>query len=252
MLKSNISVLFVGESWFSHSIEVKGFDQFTVNQYNEATQWIKKALKADGITFTHIPSHLIHQQFPATLAELQKFDVVFISDVGANTFLLHPETFFQSKTTTNKLNLIKEYVSEGGSMGMIGGYMTFQGIDGKAKYKGTAIEEILPVTLMSTDDRVEIPEGVELEINPSSHEILNNLPSVLPPILGYNRLTAKAEAKVLVSNGDDPIITVGEYGKGRTLAYATDCSPHWASPEFCDWDYYGTLWQQIVKWLANK
>jgi uncharacterized membrane protein len=247
-----LSILFVGESWFSHTIEVKGFDQFSVSRYNEATKWIKKALDVDGFQFTHVPSHRIHFDFPDTLKELQKYDVVLISDVGANTFLLHHETFFESKTTVNKLNLIKEYVSEGGSLGMIGGYMTFQGIDGRAKYKDTAIEEILPVTLMSTDDRVEIPEGVEVEINPFSHDILNDLPPKWPPILGYNRLTAKNDAQVLVSNGKDPIIALGEYKKGRTLAYATDCSPHWASPEFCNWEYYSVLWQRIVKWLAQQ
>ena len=33
--------------------------------------------------------------------------------------------------------------------------------------------------------------------------------------------------------------------------YATDCSPHWASKELCEWEYYPVLWKNIVKWLAN-
>lgn len=247
-----ISVLFVGESWFSHTIEVKGFDQFTVSKYEEATEWMEKALNTEGFEFIHIPSHRIHENFPETLEALQKYDVVLISDVGANTFLLHPDTFYKSKTTVNKLNLIKEYVENGGALGMIGGYMTFSGIDGRAKYKSTAIEEILPVSLMSTDDRVEIPEGCEVEVDPSKHDILAGLPTKWPPILGYNRLFPKEKSKVIVSNGDDPIITIGEYGAGRTLAYATDCSPHWSSPEFCNWEYYSVLWQRTVKWLAQK
>lgn len=253
MGKTSISVLFVGESWFTHTIEVKGFDHFNISNYETATEWIEKALTEKGFEFTHVPSHRIHNDFPETLEDLKKYDVILISDVGANTFLLHPDTFFKSKPTVNKLSLIKEYVEDGGALGMIGGYMTFQGIDGRAKYKGTPIEEILPVSLLNSDDRVEVPEGYELEIESSSHEVLAGLPVKWPPLLGYNRLIAKEGAEVVAKNGDDPIITLGSYGKGRTLAYATDCSPHWAPVEFCEWEYYRVLWEQIINWLTfNK
>lgn len=44
---------------------------------------------------------------------------------------------------------------------MIGGYMSFQGIGGKAGYAGTPIEQILPVSLQRTDDpRRSCPKGV--------------------------------------------------------------------------------------------
>lgn len=47
---------------------------------------------------------------------------------------------------------------------MIGGYLSFQGIDGKARYKDTPIEEVLPVKMKSIDDRIEVPEGMYPEI----------------------------------------------------------------------------------------
>ena len=250
-MKKSISVLFVGETWFFHTIEVKGFDNFTIGGYATGVEWIKKALNEDGYEFTHIPAHEVHSKFPTTLEEIKKYDVVLISDVGANTFLLNPDSFFKSIPTVNKLDLIRDYVKQGGGFGMIGGYMTFQGIDGKAQYKGTVIEEILPVNLLPYDDRMEIPQGCKLEINPNSHPLLEGLPCQWPTILGYNRLLPKKDSEVLVSNGDDPIITLGTYDKGRTLAYSTDCSPHWATPEFCDWDYYRVIWRRLVAWLAN-
>ena len=42
---------------------------------------------------------------------------------------------------------------------MIGGYFSFQGIDGKARWRNTPVEEALPVSCLAYDDRLEIPEG---------------------------------------------------------------------------------------------
>ncbi|MBW7455795.1 glutamine amidotransferase [Paenibacillus sepulcri] len=251
-MKSELSVLFVGESWFMHTIEVKGFDTFTFSGYDEAVEWIQKAIETSGHRFTHIPSHEVSKRFPATLAELQKYDVVLVSDVGANTFLLSPDTFLRSKRTVNKLALIAEFVKHGGGFGMIGGYLTFQGIEAKGNYKHTIIEEILPVELMEGDDRVELPEGVELTMSEAALPWLEGMPEKWPYILGYNRLKAKEDANVLISNGKDPIITIGSYGEGRTLAYATDCSPHWSPLEFCEWEYYSLLWDRLITSLAQS
>jgi uncharacterized membrane protein len=251
-MQTSLSVLLVGESWFMHTIEVKGFDTFTFSKYDEAIEWIQKAIEASGHRFTHIPSHEISKRFPNTLEEIQQYDVVLVSDVGANSFLLHPDTFYHSKPTPNKLNLIAEFVKNGGGFGMIGGYLTFQGIEGKGNYKGTIIEEILPVEMMEGDDRVEIPEGCELTIDLDAHPLLNNFPQTWPYILGYNRLKAKSGAQVLVANGSDPIIAIGEYGAGRTLAYATDCSPHWSPISFCEWEFYPILWDRLIRWLAHR
>ncbi|GIR32328.1 MAG: hypothetical protein CM15mP45_16240 [Deltaproteobacteria bacterium] len=54
----------------------------------------------------------------------------------------------------NRLQLVKEYVKEGGSFMMIGGYLSFQGINGFARFKNTAIEEILPAEILAYDDRI--------------------------------------------------------------------------------------------------
>ncbi len=43
---------------------------------------------------------------------------------------------------------------------MIGGYMSFAGIDGKAGYGKTCLQDVLPVTVSASDDRVEKPAGV--------------------------------------------------------------------------------------------
>ncbi len=42
-----------------------------------------------------------------------------------------------------------------------------------------------------------------------------------------------------------------EFGKGRTMAFASDCSPHWAA-HFQPWAHYKTFWQQALRWLGAK
>ena len=41
------------------------------------------------------------------------------------------------------------------------------------------------------------------------------------------------------------------YQKGRVCAYATDCSPHWSPVEFCTWEGYSPLWNNIIEWLTE-
>lgn len=251
-MNRNLKILFVGESCVVHTIEFKGYDNFCGTRYNESALIMKDVFEKLGHSFTHIPCHRVPFDFPNELEALKEYDVVVFSDVGSNTFLLHPDTSRFCKRTPNLLKLVKQYVSQGGGFAMIGGYMTFQGIEAKGKYKDTVIEEILPVNLLAYDDRVEIPEGADLCADPSAHVILEGIPEKWPFILGYNRLIAKDDAEVIVEFEGDPIITLGNYGEGRTLAYATDCAPHWAPPEMYQWVYYEKLWDRLVRWLAKK
>lgn len=251
-LKERLNILFVGESCIVNTVEYKGYDNFYATRYHESAKIHIGILEKLGYIVKYIPCHRVPFDFPNTLDKIKKYDVVLFSDVGANTFLLHPDTSRHCKRTPNLLKLVKEYVAQGGGFAMIGGYMTFQGIEAKGKYKDSYIEEILPVNLLPYDDRVEIPEGADISIDPSIHEILSGLPSEWPFILGYNRVIPKEGAKVIVAYNEDPIITLGTFKNGRTLAYATDCAPHWAPPEMYEWEHYGELWDRLVKWLANK
>ncbi len=245
-------VLFVGESWHVHVTEAKGFDTFTYDYYEEATGFIKAALEKAGAAFHHIPSHLVEQKFPTTLAGLQEYDAIMFSDVGANTMNLPMNVFQRLVPSVNKLELVKEYVAHGGAFVMIGGYLTFQGIQARGAYKRTAMEEILPVTLLEGDDRVERCEGIQPYTVLADHPVLAGLPAQWPQVLGYNRLIAKDGAEVVAKVGEDPMIVLGTYGAGRTCAYATDCAPHWSPETFCNWEGYPILWGNLLTWLTQK
>lgn len=137
-------VLLVGESWHVHTTESKGVDVFSYDYYEEATGYIKAALESVGIEFVHIPSHMVEYSFPKTAAELGQYDVVMFSDVGANTLNLPMDVFMRLHPTTNKLEILREYVEQGGAFVMIGGYLSFQGIQARGAYKNTPVEELLP------------------------------------------------------------------------------------------------------------
>lgn len=247
-----LSILFVGESAIVHTVEMKGYNQFASTRFSEPFVTMKRLFEELGHSFTHVPCHRVSMDFPNTPDGLRVYDVVLFSDVGSDTFLLHPDTARFSKRTPNMLQALKKYVAAGGGFGMIGGYMTFQGFEAKGKWKDSPIEEILPVNLLTYDDRNEVPEGADLAANPLSHPVLDGLPKQWPFILGYNRTVAKPDATVLVQYGEDPIVALGTYGDGRTLAYTTDCNPHWAPPEMIDWEHYPALWNRLANWLAGK
>lgn len=121
---------------------------------------------------THIPCHRVALDYPRSVEELAKYDAVLFSDVGSNTFLLLPDMVKTGKRVKNLLKVTRDYVANGGGFCMIGGYMTYQGMEAKGKWKDSIIEKILPVELQSGDDRVEVPEGADLSCVPDSHPIL--------------------------------------------------------------------------------
>lgn len=250
-MTESIRVLLAGESWITHSIHQKGFDSFTTTTYQEGAGSLRAALEKAGIAVDYLPNHLASSQFPTDLEGLRRYEVVMLSDIGTNTLLLHPDTFERSVSLPNRLALLREYVAGGGGLLMIGGYMTFQGIDGRARYHGTPVEEALPVEILPGDDRVEAPEGCRPMVHTGDHPIVSGLPAQWPILLGYNRVLPKPGATLIATVGPDPLIAAWEFGRGRAVAYTSDCGPHWCPPDFLNWPGYSRIWPQMVAWAAQ-
>jgi uncharacterized membrane protein len=250
-----LNVLLAGESWITHTLHIKGADHFTQSGYGEGVRWLRGALEAGGHTLEHLPAHLAGAGFPATAEELARHDVVILSDIGSNTLLLHPDTAERSLATPNRLRAIEGYVRDGGGLLMIGGYMSFEGIEGKARYGGSPVEEALPVTMLAgRDDRREVPEGFAPRATAAGaeHRVLRGLPEQFPQMLFYNEVRAKPGAEVLLADGDAPVLAVGAHGAGRAAAFTPDAAPHGAPPEFLDWEHFDRFWCQLVEWLAGE
>ncbi len=246
------NVLFVGETWIITKFHTKGFDVVPLGGFEDYSVYLKEGLKPfKDINITHIPNHLVLSAYPQTMEQISKFDVVIISDCGRNTLTMYPE-MFKVPMGINKVKLTADYVKKGGSLIMIGGWVDFQGFQGKGNYHGSEIEEVLPVDIMETDDRVECTEGVKPEVIKGDHKILKDISNDWPKFLGYQKVFPKADSEVLATIGDrqDAFIIVGKAGKGKSMAFTSDLAPHWGT-DFVVWKDYGKFWYNSINWLAS-
>ena len=249
-------VLLVGESWTTSETHYKGFDQFGSVRFHTGATPLLEAMKDSDFRIDYMTAHEAAEGFPFAMEGLAPYDIIILSDIGANTFLLPPDVWLRSKTVPNRLRLLKEWVAQGGNLLMIGGYFSFQGIDGRARWRNTAVEDTLPVTCHPWDDRVEIPEGAQADILLPDHPVMAEMPAAWPPILGVNEVMVRDGATVVArlpeDQGGHPLLVLGQHGQGRTAAWTSDVGPHWLSPEFCDWPGYGTLWKNLFGWLVAR
>jgi uncharacterized membrane protein len=245
-------VLLAGETWSVVRIHTKGFDVVELGSFEDFSVHFKEPMKQfPEIEITHIPNHLVVSTFPTTVAELASYDTVILSDCGRNTLTMYPN-MFQVPMGPDRVSVIADYVRQGGSLIMVGGWVCFQGFQGKGNYHGSAIEEVLPVNISATDDRVETTQGAAVEVREGEHPVLRGIPRTWPQFLGYQRVSPKKESRVLATiGGTDPLIVVGQAGRGRSMAFSSDLAPHWGT-DFVKWSHYGAFWKQAIEWLAEK
>jgi len=191
------------------------------------------------MTHESIPFERIDSTQSPTDALLQSAcDAFILSDYPREQFL------------PGQLETICNAVRNGAGLLMLGGWESYHGLFGE--YHETVLADVLPVIMLETDDRRNFSQGVLLSpVQP--HPILDDLPWETPPTIGgLNEFAAKSDAMVLLKglplsivfhNGEldfstcmktHPMLVVGEYGKGRTAALATDVAPHWVGG-FVDW-----------------
>lgn len=169
-----------------------------------------------------------------------------------------------------QLEHIRNAVREGSGLLMLGGWESYHGRLGE--YHDTVLTDVLPIKMLETDDRRNFAQPT-LIYPEQDHPIFDGQPWDRPPFVGgFNQFTAKPDAKTLLRavctdvriirdeqkpditaeterltislpNGDAmlvtltkcfPMLVVGQYGKGRTAALATDVAPHWVGG-FVDW-----------------
>lgn len=243
-----MKVLLIGETWVISETHIKGAITYgTGSSVNEAAPLID-ALTSAGHEVEHLGNDVALERVPRDRESIAAYDVVLFSDVGADNLQLHPDTLVRAQRTGDFLEVLRDHVREGAGFAMIGGWMSFSGREGKARYQNTPVADILPVAMLGYDDRSETPAGVTPSVVADS-PVLNGLPDNWPWFLGYNRVTAKNGASTVVAFDEDPLLVTGEFGYGRSAAFASDCTPHWAG-EFVRWPGYVQFWDQLVRWLG--
>lgn len=250
-----IKVLLAGESWISTATHIKGFDQFATATYHTGAAPFVAMLSESGIEVTWIKAHDVPQDFPATVEVLATYDVVILSDIGSNSLLLHPDTWIHSKVTPNRLKLLRDYVRGGGGLMMVGGYYSFQGINGGARFRNTPVEDVLPVTILPQDDRIEVPEGF-VPLEGVTHPITDGLLMSTANLLGLNEVVARDGSQILLKAEIDegrihPLLVIGEFGNGRSAAWTSDIGPHWMPDAFLRTEATPLLFDRLIRWLAT-
>lgn len=240
--ENEYAVLLAGESWFSLTFDVMGRNLLRDCTYGDASDYLVAVLESVGATVDVMPTHVVVDAFPRTRDELDVYDLVLLSDVGADSLQITPQVA-AGEPDVDRCALLADYVADGGALGMLGGYLSFAGKGGMARYGQTSLADVLPVEIQRGDDRVETPTGPRPR---STEDLPAAIPDEWPAILGYNRLVADGGATVWATVDDDPLLVVGDHGDGSAFAFATDCAPHWAPQSFLEWESLPTLWAAIL------
>lgn len=248
-----IKILYAGDYALISHTYIKGMNSWTSGQAFDERHFVMDVLTSiDGFEAEYLPTPYVSERFPSTLEEMKKYDVIILSDVGTDTLLLYPD-IFKIPMGNNRIELLSQFVKEGGGFMAVGGWMSFGGQMGQAKYHGTKLEEILGINASPYDDRMEIPEGLSFKPVKPEHPLIKGLDWDKSPLLflGYNKFSAKDQDAVIAEWNGDPMMVVNEYGKGRTLAFASDIAPHWGQG-FVTWKNNRNFWEQAMHYLANK
>ena len=248
-------VLLAGESWISTATHVKGFDEFSSTTFHTGADAFIAAAATEGLEIEQMYAHDVPGSFPRTVAALSEYDVVILSDIGANSFLLPPEVFLEGRRTDNPLIALAEWTRGGGGLMMAGGYLSFTGFQARANFARTAVADVLPVTMLESDDRVEAPQGAPVTLAAPDHPAAagwGTLVGSAPTLLGYNLVRPREDATVVATVGDDVLVATREVGQGRSLVWTSDIGPHWCPEDFLAWDGFAPLVGGMLRWLAAR
>jgi len=187
------------------------------------------------------------------LEELKNFDLVFLDDFSHRAYF-----------NPVYLDRVRDFVRDGGGLAMLGGVRSFD----SGGYGESALKEVLPVELDGKGS-YQSTGGVRpvLTASGKAHPITRLLPdprineeawTKMPALNGLNRVRGARGEVLLTADGaaaGAPLLAIGRFGKGRTLAFMSDDAWRWnfiaagnrESPQ-----NHLKLVRQMVRWLAQE
>jgi uncharacterized membrane protein len=189
------------------------------------------------------------------LEELKNFDVVIFDDFSHRAYF-----------NPVYLERVRDFVRDGGGLAMLGGSRAFD----NGGYADSALREVLPVELDGKggfQSRGEVHAA--LTAAGKAHPITRLLPdpkgneetwSKMPALTGINQVRSVRGETLLTASANGaqagaPLLAIGRYGKGRTLALMSDDAWRWnfiavgnkETPQ-----NHLKLVRQAVRWLAQE
>jgi Ca-activated chloride channel family protein len=127
---------------------------------------------------------------------------------------------------------------------------------GRGRYYATMDPATVP--RIFTKETVEasrsaIREEPVLPVRVGQADLLGGIDfDAIPLLLGYVMTRAKPTAQVqLVTEAGDPLLALGRYGLGRSVAFTSDAADRWAS-QWVQWDGFGQFWAQVLRSCLRK
>jgi len=123
---------------------------------------------------------------------------------------------------------IRKFVENGGELIVFGGFLSF----GHGGMKNSFIEEILPISIKRTFDRIKFPEG-QAEVRENKFWF----PKKYGNCAWIHDVALKPDAEVVMKAGDFPAVVKGKFGKGHVVAVlgtvlGEPSDPFWESKEW--------------------
>jgi hypothetical protein len=176
--------------------------------------------------------------FPPGLKEAMALDVIVLNNAPAGS--LGPEGEA----------LLKEYVKNGGSLLVLGGWYAFGG----GNYNDSVLAEMLPVTSGKPFDIKWYKEGLALKAGAGAGALPGlSLGSGMQVQWMQEAPTVKPGAQVVLTAGDKPFLVTGSYGQGR-VACLLGTTAGVATPGsqlFCDSPEWPKMFSRIINWLKT-
>ena len=123
--------------------------------------------------------------------------------------------------------------------------------EGGGRFYNAANPASIPDIFLKETQQVSGQQIVEEPFFPiltSNSPVLRGIDNGLPRLLGYNGTTAKPAAQtVLVTARDDPLLAQWQYGLGRSIAWTSDSTGHWAR-NWVPWQGFSKFFSQMVGW----
>jgi uncharacterized membrane protein len=198
--------------------------------------------------------------YPASLAELLKYDVVIDSDIIKEAFT--------PQQMADTVAFVEQY---GGGFVMVGGQTSF----GAGGYETTVIDKLMPVEIANRSDPLWYPFQVKvteagyghpmMKVGSNPTETQSAWTARFPGFNGANYARrAKPGAHVLArmdspGTGMDGLVlfAVQNIGRGRTMAFMSDTTSGWGDRFETQWGesrsdstYYRKFWNNTIRWLA--
>ena len=208
---------------------------------------IRRAGEFDVDSLVLITREQAARKVPDTMQEWADYEVVLFDDVP------------RSYLSADQASSLKAAVADGVGFLMIGGEHAFA----SGGYAGTELADVLPVRMTSGQGQINRPlkfhpkpAGLQMRILQLEEKGSAEAWQSLPPLAGANVVgPAKSAAEVLaVGDGDEPLLVVGQYGRGRVAALTADTTWQWFLQGSDDppGKYHRRFWRQLLLYLTGQ